>query len=59
MQAYGKAAPVIKGAADTASPYVKSALSTAKSVATPALKALEPTLKVLAARSQNPPQSLS
>ena len=46
MQAYGKAAPVLKNAADTATPYVKSAFTTAQDVAGPALKAVEPTLKV-------------
>ena len=46
MQAYDVVAPVVKSAADTAAPYVKSAADTVVSVAAPALKAAEPTVKV-------------
>ena len=47
MQAYDRVAPVVQDAANTASPYVKSAITTAGDVAAPALRAVEPTLKVL------------
>lgn len=46
MQAYDKVAPVVQDAATTASPYVKSALTTAQGVAAPALRAVEPSVKV-------------
>jgi len=46
VQAYDIAAPVVKRAADTAAPYVKSAADTVVSVAAPAFKAAEPTVKV-------------
>ena len=45
-QAYDVVAPVVKNAADTAAPYVRSAADTVISVAAPALKAAEPTVKV-------------
>ena len=37
----------MQDAATTASPYVKSALTTAQDVAAPALRAVEPSVKVL------------
>ena len=37
----------MQDAASTASPYVKSALTTAQDVAAPALRAVEPSVKVL------------
>ena len=46
VQAYDIASPVVKRAADTAAPYVKSAADTVVSVAAPAFKAAEPTVKV-------------
>ena len=46
VQAYDRVAPVVQDAAKTASPYVKSAITTAGDVAAPALRAVEPTLKV-------------
>ncbi len=47
LQAYDRVAPVVQDAATTASPYVKSALTTAQDVAAPALRAVEPSVKVL------------
>ena len=46
VQAYDRVAPVVQDAANTASPYVKSGLKTAGDVAAPALRAVEPSLKV-------------
>ena len=52
VQAYDVVSPVVKRAADTAAPYVKSAADTVVSVAAPAFKAAEPTVKVRALRSR-------
>lgn len=52
VQAYDRVAPVVQDAARTASPYVKSAISTAGDVAAPALRAVEPTLKVTCSAHQ-------
>lgn len=46
VQAYDRVAPIVQDAANTASPYVKSGLKTAGDVAAPALRAVEPSLKV-------------
>lgn len=53
VQAYDRVAPVVQDAAKTASPYVKSALTTAGDVAAPALRAVEPSLKVTSSSYQN------
>ena len=46
MQAYDKAAPVVKDATDTATPYVKKGLDVAGEVARPVIRAAEPIVKV-------------
>ena len=46
MQAYDKAAPVVKDATDTAAPYVKKGLDVAGQVARPVIRAAEPVVKV-------------
>jgi hypothetical protein len=46
MQAYSQAAPVVKEAADTATPYVKKGLEVASEVAAPVVRAAEPVVKV-------------
>ena len=46
VQAYDRVAPVVQDAANTASPYINSGLKTAGDVAAPALRAVEPSLKV-------------
>lgn len=46
MQAYERAAPVVKDVADTAAPYVKKGIETASEVAGPVVKAAEPVVKV-------------
>ena len=46
MQAYDKAAPVVKEATDTAAPYVKKGLDVAGDVARPVIRAAEPVVKV-------------
>ena len=46
MQAYDKAAPVVKEATDTAAPYVKKGLDVAGEVARPVIRAAEPVVKV-------------
>ena len=47
VQAYDRVAPVVQDAANIASPFVKSAITTAGDVAAPALRAVEPSIKVL------------
>ena len=46
MQAYDKAAPVVKDATDTATPYVRKGLDVAGEVARPVIRAAEPIVKV-------------
>ena len=46
LQAYDKAAPVVKEATDTAAPYVKKGLDVATEVAKPVIRAAEPVVKV-------------
>ena len=46
LQAYDKAAPVVKEATDTAAPYVKKGLDVATEVAKPVIRAAGPVVKV-------------
>ncbi len=46
VQAYDKAAPVVKEASDTAAPYVKKGLDVATEVAKPVIRAAGPVVKV-------------
>ena len=51
MQAYDVVAPAVKSAAETAAPYVKSAVSKVGEVAGPALQQAEPTIKARPVRT--------